>query len=243
VERYDEGRSYDLAGEHSLLAVPLICGGSLAKKRAPSLAAPVVTSVADQTVSARDGNLVFTDAAGRSTQLTSLGADEQPSLSQDAKWIVFVRRVSGGKLWSPGGDVEPNEIWIIGTNGEDAHRLVRSRECAVGSRGCDLVGLGRPQFSVDGKTVFFDGECAMTSQCVSRVDLSTGKRRRVTDGSHFSVITKGRYRGDLVLSQHRYFLTLGSYDWWWVVTGDGKEVGPVGEWEHGPQLEDVEAVQ
>ena len=29
--------------------------------------------------------------------------------------------------------------------------------------------------------------------------------------------------------QHRYFIGGGSYDWYWLLKPDGKEVGPVGE--------------
>jgi hypothetical protein len=34
-----------------------------------------------------------------------------------------------------------------------------------------------------------------------------------------------------VVSQHRYFLAGGSYDWYWLVTPEGREVQAVGESE------------
>ena len=31
------------------------------------------------------------------------------------------------------------------------------------------------------------------------------------------------------MGMHRYFIGAGSYDWFWLVRPDGKEIGPVGE--------------
>jgi hypothetical protein len=41
------------------------------------------------------------------------------------------------------------------------------------------------------------------------------------------VLQNGRYAGHLLVSQHRYFLAGGSYDWLLLLTPDGKEAGPV----------------
>jgi hypothetical protein len=43
------------------------------------------------------------------------------------------------------------------------------------------------------------------------------------------VLHSGKYRDHLLVSQHRYFLGGGSYDWFWLFDSRGKEVGPVGE--------------
>ena len=50
----------------------------------------------------------------------------------------------------------------------------------------------------------------------------------VSDGSMFKVIRDGRYRGNLVMLKHKYFLCGGSWDWLYVVTPNGVEVGPIG---------------
>jgi hypothetical protein len=32
-----------------------------------------------------------------------------------------------------------------------------------------------------------------------------------------------------MVQQHHYFVGGGSYDWYWLITPDGREVGPLGE--------------
>jgi hypothetical protein len=43
------------------------------------------------------------------------------------------------------------------------------------------------------------------------------------------VVPFGEYRDHLLVQQHRYFLGGGSYDWFFLFTPGGKEVGVVGE--------------
>jgi len=43
------------------------------------------------------------------------------------------------------------------------------------------------------------------------------------------VVTSGEYKDCLLVQQHKYFVGGGSYDWFWLLRPDGKEVGPVGE--------------
>jgi len=45
----------------------------------------------------------------------------------------------------------------------------------------------------------------------------------------FQVILGGEYAGCLLVNRHRYFLGGGSYDWVWLLTADGKEIGPVSD--------------
>ena len=40
-----------------------------------------------------------------------------------------------------------------------------------------------------------------------------------------------QYRDDIAVSQHRYFVFGGSYDWVWLFSPTGREIGPVGESE------------
>jgi len=42
-------------------------------------------------------------------------------------------------------------------------------------------------------------------------------------------VSKGQYKGYLIVNQHRYFIGGGSYDWYWLFSPAGKEAGPFGE--------------
>jgi hypothetical protein len=43
------------------------------------------------------------------------------------------------------------------------------------------------------------------------------------------VVRSGEYRDCLLVARHRYFIGGGTYNWFWLLRPDGKEVGPVGE--------------
>ena len=61
------------------------------------------------------------------------------------------------------------------------------------------------------------------------LDLSTKKEQFVCAGNSLEVIRSGEHKDCLLVQQHRYFIGGGSYDWFWLLRPDGKEVGPVGE--------------
>jgi hypothetical protein len=190
-----------------------------------------------QAVSVHDGNVVLVDAAGKQRQLTSVGRDGEPDLSPDKQWVVFVRRVSGPKISGPmGDDVDPNEIWIIGADGQQARRLVRSEGCEPHG-GCPLSGLTRPQFADDGNGIFFEAKCAVVTSCIYHLDLRTKVRKDIGGGSFLHVIHDGSLRGNLLVIKHKYFMCGGSYDWWWVVKPDGSEVGALGQVNEGSEDE------
>lgn len=173
------------------------------------------------------GRIVFVEANGKKLPLTSGAQDSQPSLSLDGKAVVFVRKGSGKKLESAAGEVEANELWWISTAGGKPRQLVKSA-------GSDdpkkfLGGLQAPQFSPDGKTVFFMSAAWATSSSVHKVDVASGKTSFVTDGNTLEVIPSGEHQGKLIVQKHKYFLAGGTYDWFWLVDPDGKEVGPIGE--------------
>jgi Tol biopolymer transport system component len=181
---------------------------------------------AGPSVVADKGNIVLVEAGGKKRKLTSSGQDSQPSLAPDGKAVVFVRR-SSAKLESAAGEVEANELWWIDTAGGKPRQLVRSA-------GNDdpkkfLGALTEPQFSPDGKTVFFLSAAWATSSAIHKVDVATGQVQFVAPGNSLEVIPRGEYRGRLITQQHKYFLGGGTYDWFWVLEPDGREVGPIGE--------------
>ena len=68
-----------------------------------------------------------------------------------------------------------------------------------------------------------------TSGSVHAYDFEKKTQRYVMPGNDPQVVPAGEYKGHLLVAQHRYFLGGGSFDWYWLFTQDGKEVGPVGE--------------
>jgi len=180
-----------------------------------------------QTVSVKDGNLQFTDKSGATTALTSSGRDSNPALAPDGKWVAFVRKVDGKKIATGSDEVDPSELWQVRVDGKEPSLLVRCRasekvESVIG-------GFENLQFSADGKLLYFVTPAWATSGAVHVVDTTNRKEHYVFPGNDLKVVKSGEYKDCLLVQQHRYFVGSGSYDWYWLLRPDGKEVGPVGE--------------
>ena len=182
---------------------------------------------AQPVVTARGGN-IFISANGAEKQLTTSGRDSSPLLAPDGKWIAFIRAIDGAPITS--GNVEdgkPAELWQIRIDGKEPTRLARTRAAERPEN--IIAAFDNLQFSADGRLVYFVSPAWTTSGAVHVVDTTNGKERFLLPGNDLEVIHAGEYRDHLLVSQHRYFLGGGSYDWYWLFRPDGKEVGPVGE--------------
>lgn len=89
----------------------------------------------------------------------------------------------------------------------------------------NLGDFSRLKLSPDGKTLFFESEAWATSNAIHAIDLQTGKQHFVVGGSIACVLGGGEYQGDLLVSQHRYFVQGGSYNPLYLYTPAGKRVG------------------
>lgn len=188
----------------------------------------VRAAAGEPTISARGGN-IFVSVDGAEKQLTSSGVDSNPLLAPDRKWVVFVRATKGKPILTgnnPDGE-PPTELWQIRVDRKEPTLLVRPRDSEEPKE--IIAGFDDIQFSSDGKLVYFLTPAWATSAALHVVDTTTGKERFLLPGNQLEVMHAGKYRDHLLVNQHRYFVGPGSYDWFWLFTPDGKEVGPVGE--------------
>jgi hypothetical protein len=192
------------------------------------LSAGLALPVLGQSVSVKDGNIQFTDKTGQTTALTSSGRDSSPVLAPDGKWVVFVRKVDGKKIATGSVDeMDPTELWQVRTDGKEATLLVKCRESE--KMESVIAAFENLQFSTNGKLVYFVTPAWTTSGAVHVVDTTNRKERYLFPGSDVKAVPSGEFKDCLLVLQHRYFVGGGSYDWYWLLRPDGKEVGPVGE--------------
>lgn len=180
-----------------------------------------------QRVSVKDGNIQFTDKTGQTTAITSSGRDSAPVLAPEGKWVAFVRKVDGKKIATGSDEVDPSELWQVRTDGKEASLLGRCRE--AGKPESLIAAFENLQFSTNGKLLYFVSPAWATSGAVHVVDTTNRKERYLFPGNNLKLVTSGEYKDCLLVQQHRYFIGGGSYDWFWLLRPDGKEVGPVGE--------------
>ena len=171
---------------------------------------------ATQTVGIERGNVVLARPGAARLRLTTGGRDRDPVLSPGGRRVAFVRR-----------DTTVSELWIVDVGGGPARRLVAARP--NDEPRANLTRFASPRFSPDGRTIYFLTEAWVTSGAVHAVDVATGRVRYVCPGNSLRVVPRGEYAGHLMVEQHRYFVGGGSYDWVWLVTPAGRDVGPIGE--------------
>ena len=191
-----------------------------------SLAIAFIAEANAQKVWIQNGNVCVSNG-GESKTLTTSGRDSEPVLSPDGKWIVFVRTIPGKKISTGLGDADATELWQIGADGKEPIVLVRPKDS--GKMENVLAGFSKPQFSTNGRLVYFLSEAWATSGALHVVDSTNTKEHFVCLALEFEVVPSGEYRDCLLVAQHRYFIGGGSYNWFWLLRPDGKEVGPVGE--------------
>ena len=192
-----------------------------------AFALALATAVLAGPLSVQNGNICFTGPSGEPKPLTTSGTDAQPVLSPDGRWIVFVRTIPGKSISTGIGDSPATELWQMRADGKDASLLVHPKN----SDKIEMViaKISVPQFSANGRNVFFVTDAWATSGAVHVVDTTNGKEHYVCSGSDLEVVPRGEYKDCLLVQQHRYFMGGGTYDWYWLFRPNGKEVGPVGE--------------
>ncbi|MDD5059457.1 MAG: hypothetical protein PHQ60_16490 [Sideroxydans sp.] len=172
----------------------------------------------------QDGNVFFVGDDGASRQLTSQHTDTSPLLSPNGRKVVFLRAIPKMDV---NDDPQENEIWLSDISGNDAHRLLGTHPDEDIKK--TLTQFNTPVFSADGQLLYFLSAAWATSNALHVLDLATGKEHFVTDANDVLVIGKGRYANHLVVMKHKYFKREGSYDYYWLITPEGKEIRKAGE--------------
>jgi hypothetical protein len=149
-------------------------------------------------------------------------------VSNGNSFSIIVKR-TGKKPISTGiGDAENNAIWIKYTNGKEV-LIVSSKEAK--DMKYVIGGIHNVQLSVDGQKIYFMSQAWAVSDSIHVVEIKTKREKYICPGNYLKVIKKGPYKGKLIVLQHRYndAPNYGSYDHYYIVNNDGKEIKALGE--------------
>jgi hypothetical protein len=170
----------------------------------------------------RDGNIELVNAQGTATQINGNGEVVEAARSPDGKLIAYVVITPDLFIDTGAGRIRADEIWVMNAQGTEARRLVEGREDDKVE--LTLAGFSELHFSPKGDTIFFMSNAWATSNAIHAVELKTGHERFVCDGNSLEVITRGRYKGNLLVRKHKYRLQGGSYNWVWMVSPWGRDI-------------------
>lgn len=198
----------------------------------PTIASESPHYIASSPVFSKEGNVYYTVTPGHTIQITHSGKDSNPILSSDKKWIAFVRIGNQRIPESCGSNTAKtygNQIWIYNTATRNEKLLVANNfQCNKPEK--QIIDPSELTFSPDSKILYFLTSAWTTSGALHGVNIDGTRQHYIVPANSLEVITKGTYKGYLIVNQHRYFIPPGgSYDWYWLVSPDGKDEGPLGE--------------
>lgn len=180
------------------------------------------------------GNIYY-GSGNESKQLTNTGNDSFPTLSPDKKSIAFLRG-EGPEIpeqcLTDNGEPHSWQIWLYDLVGEKEDLLVAANfNCKNIEEMIVFPKPGSLTFSPDSKLLYFLADAWATSSKLHVVDIASKNQHFLVPANSIKVVDHGEYKGFLIIQQHRYFLNSGSYNWYWLFSPEGKEVGALGDTE------------
>ena len=137
--------------------------------------------------------------------------------------VAFVRPTPHDSIPTSLGMEQATELWIADADGGHPRRLVRGSAGKTVER--SLAAMSSPQFSPDGRRIYFLSRAWVTSDAVHAVDVASGREWYVAPGNSVAVIPRGPLAGCLLAGQHRYRPDAGgSTNWTWLLATGGQEI-------------------
>lgn len=161
-----------------------------------------------------------------SSQTATINDPEIPQLSEKPLPTYDCVSDQMASATSPKSHDERFTITVDNKKMEEVSVLtVRTNTGKVAYHRSDTLPMFDPIFSIDGRKVYYRKPYVTTSTAVYEFDLEKNNERYITDGNSLMIITRGKYKGNLIVEKHKYFLGGGSYDWDWIVNPiTGEEV-------------------
>jgi len=139
---------------------------------------------------------------------------QERAVSPDHTHFAFVK-TSAKTVSSGQGDVSADSIWYGTIRGNSAKPLFEpgakvNTDQAIGE--IEVGDIHSLNFSPDGRTLYFLCACYAVSGAAIAVDLQTRKLKYVVDANTLRVIQRGKQKGYLIVTRHRYHPRGGSYE-------------------------------
>lgn len=175
---------------------------------------------AQTTVTVESGSIFLSTPDRGKIQVTKSGLDYDPVISKDATTVYFCRKPASG-------DTGKSELWRARRTNTGIQEQLLLASWLKTDRGI-LGGCRQPKLSADNNTVYYLLDFSATSGMIARYNPLNGEEAALTQAISFYVVEGGQYKGHLVAMLRKSTITRLWY-WYWLLTPDGKEVGPIGD--------------
>jgi Tol biopolymer transport system component len=175
-------------------------------------------------VMSKNGNIYLVD------KITMHGGNSQPSISPDGTLIAYLHKINI-KVQSKDAMSCNNEILVRSINGS-IHAIIKSFTHRLKLAGIGAIRLScfsAPQVGPNDKHLYFIAAAYATSGAVFSYTIKNKTLRFISSGNTLQVVTSGRYSGDLIINQHRYFASGGSFNAYYLYSPHGKLLMMVGK--------------
>jgi hypothetical protein len=172
----------------------------------------------------RDGNIFLRDG-GHEQQLTFSHSDHQPFLAVGCASVFFVHDLEPPQ--DPKFTSDHTEIWSTSMRSPGTAKPVYRGPFRWGR--VAFTEFWHPEASGDCRQVYFMTNFAAVTPAVVRFDRTTDTVSLVVACLHYSVLSAGQFRDDLLIQQRRSAGPVGYDEIWLVVTSDGKEIKVFGK--------------
>ncbi len=183
-----------------------------------------------QSVTSRDGRIVYRALSGQEAYLTDGPHDYDPNLAPDKQTVVFVREIQGHiDASAQGRVVEKSQLCVIDLRHHAAIPTVILNQ-PVAADGMRSQWFQKPMFSTtDGRMVYFTiPDYSTVSSGLFAIDLRSGKYRFIVAALKYWPMPCGPYRGDIIVWRNPQLLGGGRYDIFTMIQPSGLEIGVVG---------------
>jgi len=172
-----------------------------------------------------DGNIFYRDKNSKETQITFKNLDFNPIWSPDKQKIAFLRQPTNdaivecsGESYGFGGN-SWHEIWLYDLITQEEILLTSAEDTCYGY-------IEKLIFSLDEKRIYFKHSKWVTSSAIEVVDIKTKEVNFITGGNTLEVIQEGEYKGNLLVSKHKYHPApnYGAYSASCIISPEGEEI-------------------
>jgi hypothetical protein len=176
---------------------------------------------------------IYLARAGRTNELPTLRGFTDPALSVNGRMIVCVKRMHKPVAERvEADDTLKTELWLYDMKAQRLQLILTERRKSPLPDHGIFRWFSQPRFAWNGRTIYFMADVgAAVTKTVAMIDTANGTVHEVSLGLDYYVVRDKQFgwQDYLVVLKHKYIAGGGSYNWYWLVKPDGKEIDPVGE--------------